>query len=137
MSDEQNSTPIADVNGASAVSTIVTLGECLIDFVATKAGLPLRAVPSFVSLGTDGERTFLFYRDAVADLMLDGAALDAAYIAGAQLLHVGSLSLTEPASRDATQRGLPYPAPRSVAGCRNDARGRARRARSGNDREDQ
>jgi len=143
---------------------IVTLGECLIDFVATEAGLPLRAVPSFVraaggapanvavgvarqgvssgfvgafgrdafgaylhdlllcegvdcgqsqivdaptalafvSLGADGEREFLFYRDHAADLMLDGAGLDAAYIATAHVLHIGSLSLTGAAARAAT-----------------------------------
>lgn len=147
---------------------IVTLGECLIDFVATVAGLPLKAVPSFVraaggapanvavgvarqgassgfigafshdafgaylhdllpcegvdcsqvqrvdaptalafvSLDTNGEREFLFYRDHVADLMLDGAALDPAYIAGAQVLHIGSLSLTGAASCEATKRAI-------------------------------
>lgn len=147
---------------------IVTLGECLIDFVATEAGLPLKAVASFVraaggapanvavgvvrqgvpsgfigafsrdafgaylhdllqcegvdcaqgqivdaptalafvSLDADGEREFLFYRDHAADLMLDGAVLDGAYIAGARVLHIGSLSLTGAASRDATKRAI-------------------------------
>ncbi len=147
---------------------IVTLGECLIDFVAAEAGPPLRGVQSFVraaggapanvavgvarqgvasgfvgafgrdafgaylhdllrcegvdcaqtqivdaptalafvSLDADGEREFLFYRDRAADLMLDGAALDPAYIAGARALHIGSLSLTGAAAGDATRRAV-------------------------------
>ena len=36
----------------------------------------------------------------------DGAALDPTYIAGARLLHIGSLSLTGATSRDATKRAI-------------------------------
>lgn len=66
----------------------------------------LRQVPgtrtpvAFVSLDEAGEREFLFYGEPMAGF---GAAdLDPAAVEGSRLLHVGSISLIDPTSRDAT-----------------------------------
>jgi fructokinase len=61
---------------------------------------------AFVSRDASGERDFLFYRERVADLLLDPAALDPEVIAGATVLHLGSLTLLGESSRAAEEHAV-------------------------------
>ncbi len=78
------------------------LEECGVDtqfFTATdeaKTGL------AFVSLDASGDRSFLFYRDPSADMLLQQSEIPLAAIAEAGILHVGSISLIAEPSRSAT-----------------------------------
>lgn len=61
-----------------------------------------RTALAFVTHSDGGERRFHFYREGAADLRLRPVDVNAAYIAGAAVLHVGSLSLTGESARSAT-----------------------------------
>jgi fructokinase len=61
---------------------------------------------AFVALGEGGEREFSFHRDGTADLRLRADELDGALLAGARILHAGTLSLTAQPARDATLRAV-------------------------------
>lgn len=65
-----------------------------------------RTALAFVSLGAGGEREFLFYRHATADLQLRPSDLSEDYVSSAAVLHVGSLSLTAEPVRSATLAAL-------------------------------
>lgn len=65
-----------------------------------------RTALAFVSLTEDGDRDFLFYRHPSADMRHRPDEIDPELVAGAKLLHHGSISLiTEPA-RSATLRAV-------------------------------
>ncbi|KAH9310850.1 hypothetical protein KI387_025885, partial [Taxus chinensis] len=56
-----------------------------------------RTALAFVTLRSDGEREFMFYRNPSADMLLTEAELDKDLIQQAQVFHYGSISLiTEP-----------------------------------------
>ncbi|KAI5559399.1 hypothetical protein POPTR_017G126300v4 [Populus trichocarpa] len=56
-----------------------------------------RTALAFVTLRSDGEREFMFYRNPSADMLLQEAELDLDLIRKAKILHYGSISLiTEP-----------------------------------------
>ncbi|CAL9770681.1 unnamed protein product [Musa acuminata subsp. burmannicoides] len=56
-----------------------------------------RTALAFVTLRTDGEREFMFYRNPSADMLLTEAELDLDVIKSAAVFHYGSISLiTEP-----------------------------------------
>ena len=60
---------------------------------------PLRNTTlAFVDIGEGGERSFTFYRKNTADYMLD-PEMATALIRGADIVHLGSLMLSEPAGR--------------------------------------
>jgi fructokinase len=65
-----------------------------------------RTALAFVSLTRTGERDFLFYRHPSADMRLTADEVDASYLRGAKLLHIGSLGLIQEPSRGATLRAL-------------------------------
>ncbi|MEJ2666300.1 MAG: PfkB family carbohydrate kinase [Deinococcales bacterium] len=65
-----------------------------------------RTALAFVSLTSGGERDFLFYRNPSADMRFRPDEVDEAYIGGASLLHIGSISLIQEPSRAATLRAL-------------------------------
>ncbi|KAK8994910.1 hypothetical protein V6N11_045977 [Hibiscus sabdariffa] len=108
-------------------SLVVCFGEMLIDFVPTISGLSLADAPAFkkapggapanvavgiarlggssafigkvafVTLRSDGEREFMFYRNPSADMLLQENELDFDLITKATIFHYGSISLiTEP-----------------------------------------
>lgn len=56
----------------------------------------------FVSLTTTGERSFLFYRENAAELLLDPSDADHAFFARAKVLHLGTNSLLRPKAREAS-----------------------------------
>ncbi|KAJ8505639.1 hypothetical protein OPV22_006525 [Ensete ventricosum] len=56
-----------------------------------------RTALAFVTLRSDGEREFMFYRNPSADMLLEVAELDLDIITKARIFHCGSISLiTEP-----------------------------------------
>ena len=65
-----------------------------------------RTALAFVSLSESGERDFMFYRHPSADMRHRPDELDAAAIAAAEVLHIGSIStISEPAA-SATRRAV-------------------------------
>ncbi len=61
---------------------------------------------AFVTLSAAGERDFAFYRDPSADMLFPAAAVEPGWFSGQGILHVGTLSLTHPAARAATERAV-------------------------------
>lgn len=61
-----------------------------------------RTALAFVSLRSDGERDFMFYRHPSADMLHHPDEIPAAAVAAARILHVGSISLIREPSRSAT-----------------------------------
>ena len=61
---------------------------------------------AFVHTFPDGDRDFSFYRNPGADIMLRSDEVDPELIRGAGIFHFGSLSMTDPACREATVRAL-------------------------------
>ena len=70
---------------------------------------------AFVALSENGDRSFSFYRRFGADAMLTTADVDPEPIRSSSYFHFGSLSLTNPASREATAHALELA---KRAGCR-------------------
>lgn len=58
---------------------------------------------AFVCLSPDGDRSFRFYRDPGADVMLTPEDVPEALIRQSRIFHFGSLSLTDEPARAATQ----------------------------------
>lgn len=65
-----------------------------------------RTALAFVSLAADGDREFLFYRDPGADTLFAPGDIDPGDIAGAKVLHYGSISLIGEPSRSATLHAI-------------------------------
>ncbi len=61
---------------------------------------------AFVASGADGERSFSFYRNPGADMMLREEELDRALIEGCRIFHFGTLSMTHPRVRAATRTAV-------------------------------
>ena len=61
---------------------------------------------AFVHTYPDGDRDFSFYRDPGADMNLRPEEVDEALIADSRIFHFGSLSMTHPGVREATQKAL-------------------------------
>lgn len=61
---------------------------------------------AFVHTAPDGDRSFSFYRDPGADVMLTENDVPEEIIAGSKLFHFGTLSMTHEASGNATKKAL-------------------------------
>lgn len=61
---------------------------------------------AFVTLDSEGNRSFAFARNNSADVMLDKSEVDEDTIKEAKIFHCGTLSLTHPKSRAATIKAL-------------------------------
>lgn len=61
---------------------------------------------AFVHTYPGGDRDFSFYRDPGADMNLRPEEVDEALIADSRIFHFGSLSMTHPGVREATQKAL-------------------------------
>ncbi len=61
---------------------------------------------AFVHNAPDGERSFSFYRNPGADVMLRSEEVREDVIAGARIFHYGTLSMTHPGVREATERAV-------------------------------
>lgn len=61
---------------------------------------------AFVHTLDGGERSFSFYRNPGADMMLCPEEIDEGIISRSKIFHFGSLSLTHPVAREATQKAV-------------------------------
>ncbi len=61
---------------------------------------------AFVTLSAAGERDFAFYRDPSADMLFSPANVTPDWFEGRGILHIGTVSLTHPESRAATERAV-------------------------------
>ncbi len=67
-----------------------------------------RTALAFVSLRSDGERSFSFYRHPSADMLLNPKEIDENYLGSARIFHFGSISLISEPSRSATLKAIEY-----------------------------
>jgi fructokinase len=67
-----------------------------------------RTMLAFVSLRADGERSFSFYRNPSADMLLRPADIATDVIDGKHILHYGSITLIDEPSRSATLSAVAY-----------------------------
>jgi fructokinase len=67
-----------------------------------------RTALAFVSLREEGERDFMFYRHPSADMLWRPEDVAQTYVAGARIVHYGSISLIHEPSRSATLTVLQY-----------------------------
>lgn len=72
-----------------------------VDIKPLRFSTEARTALAFVSLRTDGERDFMFYRHPSADMLFNADEVDIAAIRRAKLLHFGSISLIGEPSRSA------------------------------------
>ncbi|SHI80650.1 fructokinase [Dethiosulfatibacter aminovorans DSM 17477] len=63
---------------------------------------------AFVHLSEDGERSFSFYRNACADIMLEECDIDYEMIDESRTIHFGSLSFTDSPSKETVTAVLKY-----------------------------
>ena len=82
------------------------LSENNVDISAMRFSHEARTALAFVSLDSQGEREFMFYRHPSADMLYSPDEVDAEYILGAKLFHFGSITLITEPSRSATRRAL-------------------------------
>ncbi|WP_047983608.1 carbohydrate kinase family protein [Ornithinibacillus californiensis] len=61
---------------------------------------------AFVHIGEGGERSFSFYRNPGADMMLSKEDVKSDIIANSKIFHVGSISMTDEPVREATLEAL-------------------------------
>ncbi len=83
-----------------------TLAAAGVDIGPLRFSDKARTALAFVSLRADGEREFMFYRHPSADMLLEPEDVDVDLIAGAKLLHFGSISLIDEPCRGATLRAV-------------------------------
>ena len=79
-----------------------TLAEAGVDVGPLRFSSEARTALAFVSLRSDGEREFMFYRHPSADMLFTPREVDMDAISRAKLLHFGSISLIGEPSRSAT-----------------------------------
>lgn len=63
---------------------------------------------AFVHTAADGDRSFSFYRDPGADMMLSEAEIDYGQIAESEIFHFGTLSMTHDGVRNATKKAVSH-----------------------------
>ncbi|MBA3871503.1 MAG: hypothetical protein H0X30_20350, partial [Anaerolineae bacterium] len=78
------------------------LAEDKVDVSGLRFSAEARTALAFVSLRADGERSFMFYRNPSADMLMrpEDVALDV--LKGKQIFHFGSITLIKEPSRSAT-----------------------------------
>jgi fructokinase len=79
-----------------------TLEQNGVDISGLRYSRQARTMLAFVSVAADGERDFMFYRHPSADMLLGPDEIDRDYLASAQVLHHGSISMIGEPSRSAT-----------------------------------
>ncbi|MDF2523727.1 MAG: carbohydrate kinase [Clostridiales bacterium] len=79
-----------------------TLIENRIDTRGLRFSNQVPTTLAFVHLSPDGERSFSFYRNPGADMMLEAKEIQEEIIKESNILHFGSISLTDEPARSAT-----------------------------------
>lgn len=94
--------------GSDAFGDILrkTLDQNGIDTACLYTDTDARTTLAFVSLTPEGDRSFSFFRNPGADLMLKPEEIDETAIQNSKIFHFGSLSLTDEPARGATRRAL-------------------------------
>lgn len=83
-----------------------TLDEICIDTQYMLMDEEVRTTLAFVANDETGERSFSFYRNPGADMMLTKEEVDEAAIASTRMFHIGTLSMTHEPVREATKKAL-------------------------------
>lgn len=79
-----------------------SLEDCGVDTSRMLLDPKFRTGLAFVSLTTEGEREFVFFRNPSADMMLSPQEVDVEYVKAAKVFHFGSVLLASHPSREAT-----------------------------------
>jgi len=95
----------ADQFGRSLKATLDQIGVSTQGLVMTES---CHTTLAFVHLDAQGDRSFSFYRDPGADLLLDPSELSYNLIDDCQIFHFGSVSMTADPSRQATMAAVRY-----------------------------
>jgi fructokinase len=85
-----------------------TLSSNAVDIGGLRFSTEARTALAFVSLLSEGERDFMFYRHPSADMLWRSEDVDPAYTASARIFHYGSLSLIHEPGRSATLTALTH-----------------------------
>lgn len=83
-----------------------TVAAAGVDVGGLRFSSEARTALAFVSLRSDGERSFMFYRHPSADMLWRPEDVDAAYAASTRIFHYGSITLIGEPSRSATLAAL-------------------------------
>lgn len=79
-----------------------TLNQCHIDTKGLVFAEDIRTTLAFVHLDGDGDRSFSFYRNPGADMMLEHSEINVEQLKDIKVFHFGSLSMTHEPSASAT-----------------------------------
>lgn len=79
-----------------------TLNQCHIDTEGLVFAEDVRTTLAFVHLDDDGDRSFSFYRNPGADMMLEPSEINVEQLKDIKVFHFGSLSMTHEPSASAT-----------------------------------
>lgn len=93
-------------NDAFGHFLVGVLKDNLVDVSTMRYSDEARTALAFVSLGSGGEREFMFYRHPSADMLFTPEEVDEQYIQSAKIFHYGSLSLICEPSKSATFRAI-------------------------------
>ncbi len=85
-----------------------TLDKCGVCTRGLKLTDQAKTTLAFVHLNEAGDRSFSFYRDSGADIMLTAQDVDYELIGNTKIFHFGSLSMTDEPSRSATMSALKH-----------------------------
>lgn len=96
--------------GSDAFGTFLTetVRSCGIDTSNLIQDEAAHTTLAFVHTAPDGDRSFSFYRDPGADVLLTEDEIDYKKLATAKLFHFGTLSMTHEGVRAATKRAVSY-----------------------------
>ncbi|MGE5612902.1 MAG: PfkB family carbohydrate kinase [Bacillota bacterium] len=83
-----------------------TLEACNINTSGLKFSDSVNTTLAFVHLDEKGDRSFSFYRNPGADMMLEERDIDESLIKSSRIFHFGSLSMTGEPARSATLKAL-------------------------------
>ncbi|MDO5156570.1 MAG: carbohydrate kinase [Eubacteriales bacterium] len=85
-----------------------TIKDCGIDTSNLIKDESAHTTLAFVHTAKDGDRSFSFYRDPGADMLLREDEIDFKQIANASIFHFGTLSMTHDGVRQATKKAISY-----------------------------
>src|SRR5512136_3126909 len=85
-----------------------TVAEAGVDVGGLLFSPAARTALAFVSLRSDGERSFMFYRHPSADMLWRPEDVNREYVSSTRIFHHGSISLINEPSRSATLAAVEY-----------------------------
>jgi len=85
-----------------------TLKSCKVDTTNLVFSEEVNTTLAFVHLDDKGDRTFSFYRNPGADMLLSEDEIKYSLIKDAKIFHFGSVSMTHEPSRSATMKAVKY-----------------------------